>query len=263
MTTICLAQVAGTGTDPAENLRRAGDLATYAARAGASLVCFPEQFLTGWSPDVAPEDGEGLDGPTVAALRRIARENEIAVLGSFVERCDPKPCNTCIAIGDTGDILARYAKIHLFSPGGEDRHYTPGERLALFAAGGMTFGIAVCYDLRFPEIFGAYAAGGADCVLVPAAWPCRRMRHWELLIAARALENQFYVAGINAGGAPEGTYCGTSILADPDGAVVARGGAGEEAVCAVMDPALIRRARDRIPVLKDRRSDLYHRLLPI
>ncbi len=263
MTTIGIAQVASFGRDPAENRRRADVLAGKAAEAGAELVCFPEQFATGWSPTVPAGSGETAEGPTVTALRATARDHGIAVLGSFLEYTSERPRNTAVAIDAAGSMLATYAKMHLFSPGGEDCHCTPGDAIATFTAGAMTFGIAVCYDLRFPELFRAYAGAGVDCVLVPAAWPCSRLAHFEIFVGARALENQYYVAGINAGGSgrPGDPQCGSSLVADPEGTVIARGGRGEDLIVAPLDPDRIRDTRNRIPALKDRRSDLYHRLL--
>jgi len=256
MTKIALAQVAGGGGGM---LDAAGRMTEEAAAAGASLICFPEQFVTGWSPEISPGSGETLDGPLAAAFRRMAQESGIVVIGSIVEAGEgDRPKNTVVVLGAGGELLAAYAKVHLFSPGGEDRNYTPGDRIATFTIDGMTFGLAICYDLRFPEIFRIYALAGAECVLLPAAWPCRRLRHWETLIPARALENQYYVAGVNTVG---GVYCGGSLAAGPDGDTIARGGSGEELLFVDLDPAAIHEARMRLPTFSDHRSDLYHRLL--
>jgi len=259
MTKIALAQVAGGGGGV---LDAAGRMTEEAAAAGASLICFPEQFVTGWSPEISPGSGETLDGPLAAAFRRMAQESGIVVIGSIVEAGEgDRPKNTVVVLGAGGELLAAYAKVHLFSPGGEDRNYTPGDRIATFAVDGMTFGLAVCYDLRFPEIFRIYALAGAECVLLPAAWPCCRLRHWETLLPARALENQYYTAGVNTAGGPGGIYCGGSLAADPDGEIIARGGSGEELLFIDLDPAVVHAARKSLPSLSDRRSDLYHRLL--
>lgn len=263
MTKIALAQVmAGGRGGPAEMLNTAARLAEEAAAAGASLICFPEQFATGWSPKVSTESGELLGGPLTAAFGRMAQENGIAIVGSIVEAGQwRRPKNTAVVLDTDGEILAVYAKIHLFSPDGEDRNYTAGDRIATFTVDGMTFGLAVCYDLRFPEVFRIYALAGAECVVVPAAWPCRRIRHWETLLPARALENRFYVAGVNTAGGPGGVYCGGSLAADPDGEIIAKGGSGEEVIFVELDKAAVREAQKSLPSLSDRRSDLYHRLL--
>jgi omega-amidase len=261
MTKITLAQVAG-GERPAGMLEAAGRMAREAAAAGASLICFPEQFVTGWSPEALQGSGESLDGPLTAAFARIARENGIAVAGSIVEAVPGRrPRNTVVVLDEDGKLLAAYAKIHLFSPEGENRYYTAGDRIATFAVDGATFGIAVCYDLRFPELFRIYALAGAECVLVPAAWPCCRLPHWEILLRARALENRYYVAGVNTAGRPGEVYCGGSLAADPDGTVVARGRNGTQLLSVEVDPAAVHEAQSGLPSLSDRRSDLYHRLL--
>ncbi|WP_342771139.1 MULTISPECIES: nitrilase-related carbon-nitrogen hydrolase [unclassified Methanoculleus] len=262
MTRIALAQVAGGRGGPARVLDAAGRMAGEAAAAGASLICFPEQFVTGWSPTVSPAAGEPVDGPLAAAFRDVAQKNDIAVAGSIVEAVPGRlPRNTVVVLDAGGELLAAYAKIHLFSPDGEDDNYAAGDRIATFTVGGMTFGLAVCYDLRFPELFRIYALAGAECMLVPAAWPCSRLSHWETLLSARAIENRYYVAGINTAGGPGGIYCGRSLGADPDGTVIARCGAGEEVLIMELDPGAVREARIRLPSLSDRRSDLYHRLL--
>ena len=265
MTTIALAQVAGGRGNPARVLDTASRMAEEAATSGASLICFPEQFVTGWSPNIPPGFGEPPDGPLVVAFRQMAEKNGIAVVGSIVEAGNQtqghRPRNTTLVLDPDGQILATYTKIHLFSPGGEDANYTAGDRISTFIVDGTTFGLAACYDLRFPELFRIYALAGVDCMLVPAAWPCCRVRHWETLLPARALENQYYVAGVNTAGRPGGVYCGRSLAADPDGAIIARGRTGEEIISVELDPAAVHEARVRLPSLSDRRSDLYHELL--
>ncbi|MFA7198847.1 MAG: nitrilase-related carbon-nitrogen hydrolase [Methanoculleus sp.] len=262
MTKIALAQVAGGRDVPARMLDAAGRMVEEAAAAGASLVCFPEQFVTGWSPEIPPGSGEPLDGPLTGAFGRMAQDNGIAVAGSIVEAAGGRrPRNTVVVLDAGGNLVADYAKTHLFSPGGEDRYYTAGDRIATFAVDKTTFGLAVCYDLRFPELFRIYALAGVECMLIPAAWPCCRLSHWETLLPARALENRYYVAGINTAGGPDGVYCGGSLAADPDGVVIARCGPGEELLIVELDPAAVHEAQSTLPSLSDRRSDLYLRLL--
>jgi omega-amidase len=261
MTLIALAQVVHGSCSRAATLKRATRMVEEAARGGASLICFPEQFLTGWCPNVPNESGESLEGRSVAAFRKMAQQNGIAVVGSFVERSNGRPKNTAVALDACGELLATYAKIHLFSPAGEEGYYSPGDRTATFTIDGVRFGLSICYDLRFPELFRIYGLIGAECVLVPAAWPCCRMHHWEILLAARALENQYYVAGVNTPGAPDGAYCGGSLVSGPDGDVLGRCGTGEEVLTVSLDLKAVREARRRIPSLSDRRGDLYQTLL--
>ncbi len=262
MTKIALAQAAGGENNPTERLEVAGRMAGEARRAGASLISFPEQFVTGWLPNLPPGSGEPLDGPLATAFARIAQENHIAVAAPIIEAgVDRRPRNTVAVFDESGELISVYAKIHLFSPEGEDRYYAAGDRIATFTIDGTKFGIAVCYDLRFPELFRAYALAGVECMLVPAAWPCSRLAHWEILLSARALENRYYVTGINTAGRPGTPCCGGSLAADPDGAIIGQCGAGEEVLTIGIDPAMVHDARRRIPSLSDCRSDLYHRLL--
>jgi predicted amidohydrolase len=257
---VCTAQMECAWEDPGENLRRAALCIASAKAEGADLVLFPEQFVTGWSPHSTRFE-EDPDGPTVKALRGLGRDHSMFILGSYVERHGPRPLNTCVAIDPRGEVVASFSKIHPFSPGGEDLHYDRGDRLAVFSAGEVEFGIAICYDLRFAPLFRAYAKAGVHCVLVPSAWPCSRTRAWEILVQARALDNQFYVIGCNpTGTTPVDRYCGHSLSADPVGAILSRGGEGEELIMTEIDPARVDAARARMPVEKDRRPDLYHRL---
>jgi predicted amidohydrolase len=257
---VCAAQMASSWENPEETLRRAGLCVVSARAKGADLVCFPEQFATGWSPRPA-RFAEGPDGPTVGALRTLARDHSVFLVGSYVEKHEPLPLNTSVAIDPRGEVVASFSKIHPFSPGGEDLHYDGGDHLAVFSAGGVQFGIAICYDLRFAPLFRAYAGAGVHCVLVPSAWPCSRIHAWEVLVQARAIDNQFYVTGCNpTGTTPVDRYCGHSLSADPRGRVIAMGGEGEELLMTEVDPAMVEAARDRMPVERDRRPDLYHRL---
>jgi omega-amidase len=258
---VCTAQMASAWEDPRANLERAALLTVSAKAEGADLICFPEQFVTGWSPH-STRFAEDPDGPAVSTLRELARDHSISIVGSYVQKHDFRPLNTAVAIDPRGDVVASYSKIHPFSPGGEDLHYDPGDHISVFSIENVRFGIAICYDLRFAPLFRAYARKGVHCVLVPSAWPCSRTRAWEILIAARALDNQFYLIGCNpTGTTPVDRYCGHSLSGDPVGVVISRGGEGEELIMTDVDPARVDATRARMPVERDRRPDLYHRLL--
>ncbi len=255
--TICCAQISGNEQDPKETLERAGRLVKEAAAAGAALVAFPEQFATGWDPH-SVRHLQDESGEIVCGLRSLARDHAIAIVGSYRESGMPKPRNTAIAIGPDGKILAKYSKIHLFIPEGEDKAFSPGDRIATFPLEGITFGLAICYDLRFPDLFVAYARAGTDCMIVPSAWPCERIGHFRLFVNARALENQFFVAGVNTPGTLHTPrYCGQSLVADPAGRVIACGSEVEECVTACIDTDIIEEERSRMPIHSHRRDDLY------
>jgi omega-amidase len=257
---ICSSQITGVWEDPEQTLKKAGNFVSHAAASGAALVCFPEQFATGWDPR-AGTHAESSDGSIVSSLRELAKENNIGILGSFRERDKDLPKNTAIVIGSTGNILAKYAKIHLFGPGGEQEGFLPGSELGIFSLGSLMCGVAICYDLRFPELFRLYAKKGVQAVFVPAAWPAARMKHWELFITARACENQMYVCGINTTGAtPVDRYTGGSMTADPHGTVISRANEAEQLLFCDLDPEVVKTARSSFPVAKDCREDLYRTL---
>ncbi|MDD5144112.1 nitrilase-related carbon-nitrogen hydrolase [Methanoregula sp.] len=254
---ICSAQIAGTWDNPATTLEKIRPLVHHAAVSGARLVCFPEQFATGWNPGSTNHAGE-LNGQLVSALREMAGENAIAILGSLREKSAGRLKNTALIIGDNGEILATYAKIHLFSPGGEDRQFSPGSELGIFRLGQLTCGLAICYDLRFPELFRIYARHGVQAMFVPAAWPASRRKHWELFVTARACENQMYVTGINTTGTtPVDSYSGGSMTVDPNGTTIAQANEAEQLLFCDLDPALVESVRTAFPVAKDCKSELY------
>jgi len=258
---LCIAQISSVWEDPVGSLEKVRPLIAEAACQEASVICFPEQFATGWDPmsirHVQPPDGQ-----ITTTLRRYACDFGISILGSFREEDVPCPKNTSMLIGTDGKVHAKYSKCHLFSPAGEQLCYRPGDRIDLFTLAGMRCGIAICYDLRFPPLFRAYARAGAEVVFVPAAWPASRIAQWELLIRSRALEHQMYIVGINTTGmTPVDSYNGHSIISGPDGEVITRAGEEEELLYAVIDSARVEESRGSFPVEKDRRTDLYHRLL--
>jgi len=254
------AQLGSVWENPVQSLKKAEPYIRKAADQGATLICFPEQYPTGWDPGsvLHVQDREGL---IVSRFRDLAREYGIAILGSFRERYLPKPRNTSIVINHDGEEVASYSKCHLFTRADEERAYSPGDKLGIFRLEGVPFGIAICYDLRFSELFNVYAQEGVCCMLVPAAWPASRIGHWELFLRTRALEYQFYVFGINTTGVnPVDAYCGMSLAADPSGAVIARACPEEDLMVAGIDPDTVFRMREALPVGRDRKPDTYNRM---
>jgi omega-amidase len=256
----CSAQITSCWDDPEMTLEKIEPCIRQAASAGARIIAFPEQFATGWDP-CSDRHIQESSGTIVSTLKRYAQEYSIAVLGSFRERRSPLPANSAIVIDGEGTIRALYAKMHPFTLVHEERCYAAGDDIAVFEIEGMKFGIAICYDLRFPSLFQVYAKKGVCGVFVPSAWPASRIRHWELFMKARAVENQMYIIGINTPGkTPVGQYAGASMTTDPDGCVVARAGGGNELLFSDVDPAKVEDARCRFPSHKDQRTELYHRL---
>ncbi|HEX9080819.1 MAG TPA: carbon-nitrogen family hydrolase [Holophagaceae bacterium] len=246
--------------DPTANLAKARAFVAEAARAGARVVVFPELATTGFT--MAPEGfAEPLPGPTTEAFGRMARAHGIYVIGTAVETHAPHPRNAAFVLGPDGVLVATYRKLHPFSYGEEHQHYVGGEDCPVFDLDGIPCGLQICYDLRFPEPFRSLAARGAEVVFLPANWPVRRIDAWSTLLAARAIENQMAVCGVNRVGRDALVeYPGRSAILDAFGAPVASGGEGEGLVLGDLDLEKLRAWRTRFPALKDRRLDLYPRL---
>ena len=151
------------------------------------------------------------------------------------------------------EVVARYAKVHLFSPGGESRAYTPGKDVLTFRLGEVNVTPFVCYDLRFPDAFYA-AAEQTDIFAVIANWPARRQEHWKTLLRARAVENQAFVAAVNRiGCSPDAAYRGGSTVIAPDGKIVADFEGREGILVAEIDPGDVKTVRNAFPVFNDRK----------
>jgi predicted amidohydrolase len=223
-------------------------------QAGADLVVLPELWPQGgFAYDRWQHEAQPIEGPVVRALQEAAREvGALVHMGSLVERDDAgRLFNTSVLLGRDGRVLATYRKIHLFGFGeGEPTLMTPGDALVVHDG----LGLATCYDLRFPELFRGLLGAGAQVVLLPAAWPAKRVGHWRLLAQARAVEDQTYVVACNTGGRHAGVEMGGgSIVVDPWGSVLAEAGTGEEVLVVTLDRDLVGRTRTAFPVLADRR----------
>jgi predicted amidohydrolase len=243
--------------DVAENHRRARRLLAEAAGKDARLALLPEMFCTGFSMEsdrIAQPPG----GPSETFLRETARELSLSILASIPEAGQPRPRNMAILAGPDGAVT-RYAKIHPFTFGGEDKVYTGGDRVVTVCVEGVRVTPFVCYDLRFPEPF-RLAAEDTDLFALVANWPEARREHWRTLLRARAIENLCYVAGVNrVGDGGKLHYTGDSAVISPWGEVLAEGSANESVLVCDIEPAAVRDARERFPVLRDRRPEAYRR----
>jgi predicted amidohydrolase len=254
--------------DKARNLAAAERLVRAAAADGAALVALPEK----WNLLAAGEEllagAETLDGPSLEAARGWARDLGVNLLaGSVAERGEgEKAYNTSVVIGADGEDLAVYRKIHMFDvdAGGvsyrESEHEAPGAEVVTAPLGGLIAGLSVCYDLRFPELFRILAVRGARLLLVPSAFTSATGRdHWEVLLRARAIENQAFVLAPNQVGTapPHFDSFGHSAIVDPWGAVLALAPDGEGFVAADLDLAEQERVRESLPSLANRRPSAY------
>ncbi len=237
-------------------VRRAAELVR--AEREADLVVLPELWPQGafayrrWEQTAEP-----LDGPTVAALGAAAREIGAHVhMGSLIERAGTGELfNTSVVLSPDGEVAAAYRKIHRFGfSDGEPRLLAAGREPVVYDAGELgRWGLATCYDLRFPEMFRALVDRGAQAVVLVAGWPAARIEHWSLLARARAVEDQVFVLGCNATGQQGSTALGgRSVVVDPWGAVVVESGEAPDTVRVDVDLTDVERTRADFPVLADR-----------
>jgi predicted amidohydrolase len=254
---VCSAQIASVWEDPEKTLENAELFVRHAAASGAALICFPEQFATGWDP-LPQKNIQDIHGTIVSSLRAYAKRYRICIIGSFRQKTRHLPKNTAIAIGSDGEILATYAKMHLFSSGHEHEGTSPGTDLGIFSLGPLSCGIAICYDLRFPDLFRLYSRQGVRIIFVPAAWPDVRRRYWEMFLIARAAEHQIYVVGVNTTGpTPVDRYSGSSMTVDPTGTIISRANDAEQLLFSDIDPAFIEQTRKLFPMEHDWKDALY------
>jgi predicted amidohydrolase len=258
---LCTAQISPCWQNPDATLNKIRTRVAEAVEYDASCIAFPEQAATGWDPEDATSYVQDDNGSIISTFREYARDFSIGILGSFREIHEDRPRNTTVAIDAKGTILAKYSKIHLFTPAKEDLYYSSGDTLGTFMMDGCFCGLAICYDLRFSDLFRAYRQQGVDLMLVPSAWPSSRMRFFEVFTTSRAAEYQMYVACINTTGVtPVDQYSGGSLVAGPDGAIITRGSQGEELLFTDIDPDRVAGIRTEFPVFHDRKEGLYQRL---
>jgi predicted amidohydrolase len=255
--------------DYGRNLEIAERLVREAAADGAEFVALPEKWTFLGPPEGIVEAAEPLDGNASGAASGWAAELGIHLLaGSFTERHpeNDKPFNTSVMLGPDGEVLAVYRKIHMFDVdvGGvayrESDTEDPGEEIVVADAGGVPVGMSVCYDLRFPELYRILALRDARVVAVPAAFTEHTGRdHWEVLLRARAIENQVFVVAPNQIGEAPPHYRshGHAMIVDPWGVVLAEAPDDECFVSADLDFSSQDEVRESLPSLANRRPDAY------
>jgi deaminated glutathione amidase len=255
------------GDDVGRNLECARTLCARAAGRGARLLVLPENFaFFGTEAQKLAHQEELQRGPVGEALAEIASAHRVTVVGGgFPERSsDPtRPYNTSVVVGPDGAVVASYRKLHLFDvvlPDGmryaESSRTSAGQGRQTFSWEGITVGLSICYDLRFPALYQALSEDGATLLLVTAAFTEQTgMAHWETLLRARAIENTAYVAAAAQwGGHPGGRRTfGHSAIYDPWGTLVAGCGEGEGVAVGEIDGRYLEQVRRRLPCLGHRR----------
>lgn len=244
--------------DPTENFARAAPLIQQAVGDGARLIALPEMFATGFS---MRSEAMATHASTIRTfLAGTASAYEVWLVAGYAEHGETRPANACGVFSPDGDEVLHYRKIHPFSLALEPDHFEAGDALATIDVEGVRVTPLICYDLRFPELFRA-AADATDLFVVVANWPSRRAHAWRTLLAARAIDDQAWVLGVNRVGDAEGyPHRGDTSLLDPWGEVVSTLSDVPGVVLNEVDAEVVLQARERFPFLRDRRRNLYRRL---
>ena len=226
-------------------------------RGHTEFVLLPELFAIGFRHEDYPKVGAGIPGETSTFLEELAEKRGAYVLASGIEAAGSKFYNTLIVASPSGKTIAKYSKIHPFQE--EKDVFRGGEEIVLLKVAGIKVGLAVCYDVRFPEITRKLAMEGAEIIFIPAAFPDPRSAHWDTLVMARAIENQLYVAATNrVGNAFDGkTYFGHSQVVDPWGVRLTRINSEEQVFTATGNTDSIKSVREQITCYLDRAPTAY------
>jgi predicted amidohydrolase len=268
MSRIAVAQIESS-TDKKSNLDMARALIDEAKSEDAQLVAFPE-FLMAFSPsgqsatDLAVL-AETVDGPFVSTLKDAAKAARTGVLATIYETCalPGRVFDTAVWIDGDGRVAAVYRKLHLYDAFGfkESDKFQPGTDIAEPVSwAGARCGVMICYDLRFPEMARMLALGGADVLFAPSGWVQGEMKtdHWQTLIKARALENGCYVVAPDQTG---NVYIGHSLVVDPFGRIVLDMDENRGLEIVDLDFAMVAEARAKLPLLENRRTEVYAKYL--
>jgi omega-amidase len=258
---IAAAQIACSPGDVKANLRKIRDFSAAAKEAGADLVVFPEMADTGYTMAAMQAHAGAWSSGAVPELQDIAKSLSLVIVCGVSER-DDHIYNTQAVIDADGNIAAKYRKTHLFTapPLGEDKCFFPGNTFTAFDLGELRFGLSICYDLRFPEVYRKQAVENeVNAFIISSAWPFPRIEHLRTLALARAIENQSYTILANRVGTDDGvTFCGSSAIIDPYGVLIAAASPHrEELVHAEISLEAVAQVRDRMHVFAERRRDLY------
>ncbi len=245
--------------DMPTNLRQAKQALQRLHNQGVRLAVLPEMWSSGYDYKRLPEMAEQTP-QIVSELTQLSAELDMVIVGSLPEHDRGSFYNTAF-VHDQGREIGRYRKLHLFSPMQEDRYLAAGHETLVVASSVGRLGIALCYDLRFPELFRKLAMDGAELVCLPAQWPAPRQQHWRTLLRARAIENQlFLVAANNCGQLGKLSFFGMSLIFSPRGDILAEAGHQAAEAAALLDFADMAAYRQEIPAWEHRRPEVYGRL---
>jgi predicted amidohydrolase len=257
--TISLAQFDIALGEPEKNWATVQRMTAVAAQRNTDILVLPELWSTGYDLENAATYATPTDEGIFAQTSALAKDHNIAILGSCLSLMgEGQYGNTAVFFQRDGTLLDQYSKIHLFQLMDEHLFLTGGDKPTLIETEWGKAGLAICYDLRFPELFRLYALAGAQLVFLPSEWPHPRLAHWRTLLRARAIENQMYIVACNRiGSSKNSDFFGHSCIIDPWGEIMVEAGEDEILLTAEINLQKVIQARTKIPVFADRRPELY------
>jgi omega-amidase len=259
---IAAAQISCAPGDLQANLAKVADFSARARKAGTQLIVFPEMVDTGYSMPAIQKHATSWSEGAVPKLQAVAKELSLAIVAGVSDRDGSRIYNGQVFIDMHGKVIGKYRKTHLVTaaPLDERPYVTAGDAFTSCEIDKFNVGLTICYDLRFPEVCRALAVEQQVNVFVnSSAWPFPRVEHLRILALARAIENQSYLILANRVGTDDGvTFCGTSAIIDPYGAIVAAASIDrEELIQAEISEDVIKSVRSRMAVFDHRRPELY------
>jgi omega-amidase len=259
---IAAAQISCVPGDLNANIRKMRDFASCAKNAAADLIVFPEMSDTGYSMPAIQKHARPWAEGAVPQLQQIAKELSIAIIAGVSDRDGERIYNAQAFIDSTGNIVGKYRKTHLVTAAPLDERpvFTPGDQFVSGKIDNFNLGMTICYDLRFPEVCRKLAIEHQATLIVnSSAWPFPRVEHLRVLALARAMENQTYVVVANRVGTDDGvTLCGSSVIVDPYGVILAAASADrEEIIYADISEGVVDLVRERMRMFDHRRPELY------
>jgi omega-amidase len=260
---IAAAQISCVLGDFNANLRKVRDFAELAKKSDAELIVFPEMIDTGYSMPVIQKHAKKWSEGAVPQLQKIAKEISIDIVAGISDRDGSSIFNAQVLLNAQGEILAKYRKTHLVTAAPLDERVclSAGSEFVSCKVGNFNAGLSICYDLRFPEMARTLVIDrGANVIVNSSAWPVVRAEHLRILALARAVENQSYFIIANRVGTDDSvTFCGSSMIVDPSGAILAAASPDrEELIQAEISEQVIADVRNRVTVFAHRRPELYN-----
>jgi predicted amidohydrolase len=246
--------------EPEKNFENVQKYIEEAAKAGADVIVLPEMWNTGYALNNLSNLADVNGDKTKQMLAQNAKQYGVNIIGgSVATKREDGFYNTMYVVNRVGEIIAEYDKAHLIKLMDEHLFMNPGQKPNNFEIDGTTCGGVICYDLRFPEWIRTHTIKGAKVMFIPAEWPKTRIDHWQILLQARAIENQCFIIAVNRVGTdPNNEFNGHSMVVAPWGEVLIGDQSSEGIFYTDLDLEEVDRVRKTIPIYQDRRSELYN-----